>query len=85
MRNIQKQAAMATYQIHVNEKMAVGRNLVELLRSMPDAVSFETPVRQVRSKRSKLYNDLDCSLREVKGIMDGKQKRVTIDAFLDEI
>jgi hypothetical protein len=32
---------MATYQIHVNERVAVGRHLVELLRSMPETVSFE--------------------------------------------
>jgi hypothetical protein len=76
---------MATYQIYVNERIAVGKNLVELLRSMPEAVSFEMPAGRVKPKRSTLYNDLDGSLHEVKEIMNGKQQRITIDAFLDEI
>jgi hypothetical protein len=76
---------MATYQIHVNEKMTVGKNLVELLRSMPEAVSFETPVERVKPRRGKLYKDLDRSLSEVRDIMDGKQPCVTIDTFLDEL
>jgi hypothetical protein len=76
---------MATYQIHVNERMTLGKNLIGLLRSMPEAVSFETPAEQTKPKKSKLYKDLDCAFREVKEIMDGKRKRVTIDEFLNEL
>jgi hypothetical protein len=76
---------MATYQIHVNERIAVGKSLLELLRSLPEAVSFETPGGRVKPKRSKLYADLDSSLHDVKEIMTGKQPRITLDAFLDEI
>jgi hypothetical protein len=85
MRNIQKQGAMATYQIHVNENISVGRNLIELLRSMPETVSFEPPVTRAKPARSKLHKDLECSFREVKEIMDNQRKRVTIDEFLDEL
>jgi hypothetical protein len=76
---------MATYQIHVNENMAVGRSLIELLRSMPEAVSFETSVERAKPKGRKLHQSLESSLREVRKIMDGKRKRVTIDEFLDEL
>ena len=76
---------MASYQIHVNERMAVGRNLIGLLRSMPEAVSFEAPAERTKPKKSRLYKRLDCAFREVKDIMDGKRKRVTLDEFLDEL
>jgi hypothetical protein len=76
---------MATYQIHVNENMAVGKNLIELLRSMPEAVSFETPVARTKPTRSKLHKDLEGSFREVREIMNGQRKRVTVDEFLNEL
>lgn len=73
---------MATYQIHVNERMSIGKNLIGLLRSMPEAVSFETPVAREKQTKSKLYKDLDCALREVKEMVDGKKPKKTLDEFL---
>ncbi|MDR0581353.1 MAG: hypothetical protein LBG31_00140 [Prevotellaceae bacterium] len=76
---------MATYQIHVNENMAAGRSLIRLLQSMPETVLFETPVKRAKQTRSRLHKDLEYSLHEVREIMDGQRKRVTIDEFLDEV
>jgi hypothetical protein len=56
-----------------------------LLRSMPEAVSFDTSVEREKPMRSKLHKDLECSLHEVREIMNGQRTRVTIDTFLDEL
>jgi hypothetical protein len=76
---------MASYQIHVNERIAVGRNLIGLLRSMPEAVSFETPAVRTKPKESGLYKKLDCAFREVKEMVDGKKPKKTLDEFLNEL
>jgi hypothetical protein len=36
---------MATYHIRIDEKKALGRSIAALLKSAPEAVSFEKPVR----------------------------------------
>jgi hypothetical protein len=76
---------MATYQIHVNEKKALGKSIVALLKSMPEAVTFGMPFAPAKPKKGELYNNLNTAFRDVREIMDGKQKRVTLDEFLDEL
>jgi len=40
---------MASYHITVNEKMALGRNLIALLQSVPQAVTFSVPDKTDKS------------------------------------
>jgi hypothetical protein len=75
---------MATYQIQVNERIAVGKNLVALLRSMPDAVSFEK-TKSSSVKKGELYKSIESGFRDVRLMIDGKKKKKTIDEFLDEL
>jgi hypothetical protein len=75
---------MATYQIQINERIAVGKHLVALLRSMPDAVSFKQH-KAVPAAKSKLYNSIDHGFRDVRLMMDGKKRKKTLDEFLDEV
>jgi len=75
---------MATYQITVNEKMALGKNLVALLQSVPQVVTFETPPKK-EAKKSDLYHRLDSALADVRLMMDGKKRKKTAHEFLEEI
>ena len=78
---------MATYQIHINERLALGRSLVSLLKSVPETVSFETPMQKqiTTSKRGKLYKNLDSAFQDVCEIREGRQAKKTIDEFINEL
>jgi hypothetical protein len=78
---------MATYHIRIDEKKALGRSIVALLKSVPEAVSFEKPARQSQTTHRKgpLYKSLESAFRDVRDIMDGKQKEVTLEEFLNEL
>jgi len=75
---------MATYQITFNERMALGKNLVALLQSVPQAVTFEKP-RKKEAKKSDLYHRLDRAFAEVRLIQDGKKKKKTLAELIDEL
>jgi len=75
---------MATYQIHINEQTAFGKNLVAMLRTASD-VSFEMPGTRPKKEESKLYKRLDSAFADVRAMMDGKKKEKTVEEFLDEI
>ena len=75
---------MATYQITFNERMALGKNLVALLQSVPQAVTFEKP-RIVDAPKSEMYHRLDRAFAEVRLIQDGKKKKKTLDELIDEL
>jgi len=75
---------MATYQITVNEKMALGKSLVALLQSVPQAVTFEMPQKK-EAKKSDLYHRLDRAFAEVRLIKDGKKKKKTLDELINEL
>ncbi|GHT61881.1 hypothetical protein FACS189451_04890 [Bacteroidia bacterium] len=76
---------MATYQININERMALGKNLVALLRSIPEAVSFETQVKQETQEKSEVYKSLERAFRDVRDMMDGKKREKTLDELIDEL
>jgi hypothetical protein len=77
---------MATYQVYINERMAFGKSILAMLQSAPvEAVTIESPPKKGRQKKSKLYKNLQSAFRDVREIMDGKQPRVTLDEFLNEI
>ena len=47
---------MATYQITVNEKAALGKSLVNLLKSVPQVVSFDVPKKKEEKKVGSITN-----------------------------
>ncbi|MDR1919803.1 MAG: hypothetical protein LBQ65_09195 [Tannerellaceae bacterium] len=76
---------MATYQIHINEKTLRGRNIVALLKSATDTVSFETPVKKRDVRKDFLYKGIDGGLKDVRQIFDGKQPKKTLKDILHEL
>ena len=44
---------MATYQIEINERMALGKSLLAFLHSVPQAVTFIKKERKSKPKRNK--------------------------------
>jgi hypothetical protein len=76
---------MATYQIHVNERTQLGKGIMVLLKSASEAVSFEVPTKKTTSEKSALYKSLESGFRDVREILDGNQKEITLDEFLNEL
>ena len=81
---VQKLNFMATYQITFNERMALGKNLIALLQSVPEAVTFETPPKK-EAKKSDLYHRLDRAFADVRLMMDGKKREKTLAELIDEL
>ena len=76
---------MATYQIYVDESNQLGESLLAYLRSIPQVVTFGSKeVEEVITKKE-LLDDLNAAFRDVRLKMDGKRKRKTLEAFLDEL
>jgi len=75
---------MATYQITVNEKAALGKGIVALLQSVPQVVSFEIPAKK-EAKKSWLYYELEGAFNDVRLMREGKIKKKTAREFLEEI
>ncbi|MDR3194761.1 MAG: hypothetical protein LBT76_05665 [Tannerella sp.] len=71
---------MATYQIQINERKLAGKGLLALMKASPEIVTSITPAR-----KSRLYKSLESGFRDVREILDGKQKEVTLDEFLNEL
>ena len=65
---------MAVYQIHINEKMSIGKSLVAFLQSIPQVVTFEAPKKKPAPK-SQIYEDLNRAFADVRLMMDGKKKK----------
>jgi len=72
---------MATYEIEINERMIVGRQTVEFLRSVPEVVTFKTTTKQaaaaaaVDPQRNQLYKGFLAALRDVRLMIDGKKRK----------
>lgn len=75
---------MATYLININERTALGKNLMGLLMSMPETVSIEKKKQDAVSK-NKLYNSIQSGLQDVHDIIEGKQERKTLDELIYEL
>jgi hypothetical protein len=75
---------MASYQIRVNEKMALGKSLVAYLQSIPQIVTFEAQ-KEKPAPKSELYNGLNSAFAEVRLMLDGKKKEKSLDEFLEEM
>ena len=68
-----------TYQIQIDESVPLGRSIIALLRSASEVVSFNT------TQNNKIQESLKSGFQDVREIMDGKQKRTTIDEFINEL
>jgi uncharacterized protein with ACT and thioredoxin-like domain len=75
---------MATYQITINEKMTLGKSLLTLLQSVPQAVTFEKS-RKKEEKKSWLYYELEGAFNDVRLMREGKKKKKTLDELIDEL
>jgi uncharacterized protein with ACT and thioredoxin-like domain len=75
---------MASYHITVNEKMTLGKNIIALLQSIPQAVTFEIPKKK-EAKKSWLYYELEGALNDVRLMREGKKKEKTLDELIDEL
>ena len=77
---------MATYQIQINERMHLGKNLVAYLQSIPQIVTFQRSEPKEKTISSKeLYGRLDCAFRDVKLMIDGKKRKKTLDELINEL
>ena len=68
-----------TYQIQINESVPLGQSIVSLLRSASDVVTFHA------IRNDNLKESLKRGFKDVREIIDGKQKRTTIDEFINEL
>ena len=68
-----------TYQIQINESVPLGQSIIALLRSASEVVSFET------ARNNKVQKSLKSGFKDVREIMDGKQERITLDEFINEL
>jgi len=75
---------MAVYQIRIDEKKMLGKNLLALLQSVPQVVSFEKQKKE-KMPESELYKSLDRAFADVRLMLDGKKKEKTVEEFLDEL
>ena len=75
---------MATYQIQINERTSLGKSIVTLLHSVPQAVTLKKTEEKPESEFN-LYDSLDRAFADVRLMMDGKKKKKTAQEFLEEI
>jgi hypothetical protein len=76
---------MTAYRVKVNEETPAG---AEILADMEYGYYSEPaePIRETDMReRSHLYRGLARGFRDVREIMEGKQPRVTIEEFFDEL
>ena len=77
---------MNTYQIKINESVPLGQSIIALLRSAPEVVSFSVKqTGKAVGQNDNVQKSLRSGFRDVREIVDGRQKRTTIDEFIDEL
>jgi hypothetical protein len=79
---------VTTYQIQIDSSVPLGKSILALLKSAGDAVTLKAVRTKSVAKaeeHSPLYYRLQSGFRDVREILDGKQKRQTLDEFLDEL
>jgi len=77
---------MNTYQVQINESVPLGQSIIALLRSATEVVSFSVQkTGKTDSRNDKLQKSLRNGFNDVREIIDGKQKRTTLDEFINEL
>ncbi|MDR1682082.1 MAG: hypothetical protein LBS25_01640 [Candidatus Symbiothrix sp.] len=75
---------MATYQMQINERTSTGKSVLAMLAAIPDVVTFEK-AKPAKVEKSQVYKSVASGFRDVRDILDGKQKGQTIDELLYEL
>jgi hypothetical protein len=75
---------MASYDITINERMSLGKNLIAYLQSIPQVVTFKRSHKK-KDKKSWLYYELEGAFADVRLMMDGKKREKTIEELIDEL
>ena len=75
---------MATYQITINEKMALGKSVIAFLHSIPQAVTLEMPKKK-QPQKSWLYYELEEAFNDVKLMREGKIREKSFAELIDEL
>jgi len=75
---------MATYQITVNEKAALGKSIVAFLQSVPQVVSFKMPKKK-EVKKSWLYYELEGAFNDVRLMREGRKREKSLDELIEEL
>ena len=68
-----------TYQIQINESVPLGQSIIALLKSASEVVSFHS------TRNDKVQKSLKSGFKDVREIIDGKQERISIDEFINEL
>jgi hypothetical protein len=82
---------MATYKIQINERTSVGKYILAMLSAAPETVIFEKEKvkkeKQAKAKaeEERIYQSIASGFRDVRDILDGKQKGQTIDELIHEL
>jgi len=77
---------MNSYKIQINESVPLGQSIISLLRSATEVVSFDVQkTEKIVNQNDKLQKSLRSGFNDVREIIDGKQKRTTIDDFINEL
>ena len=84
LQQILKSNVMATYQIKVNEKKALGKSIIAFLHTVPQVVTIDKS-KVKAEKKSWLYYELESAFADVRLMMDGKKKEKTAQEFLEEM
>ena len=77
---------MNSYQIQINESVPLGQGIIALLRSATGVVSFNVQkTEKTVNQNDKLQKSLKSGFNDIREIIGGKQKRITIDEFISEL
>ena len=75
---------MANYHIHINERIAVGKSIAALLKSIPEVVSFETPLKQSKTINNELYNSNSEQRKNAMERLLKRQDTMSVSHWTDE-
>ncbi len=69
----------ATYILNINDK-SIDLYLLGIIKNLPNVT-----IEKVRSKKSKLYKEIEESVNELNEVIAGRKKAQPLDDFLDEL
>jgi hypothetical protein len=78
---------MATYQLEINERVPLGKNLITLLKSATEVASLRklTVKAAVSKENTGLCEHLDNAFKDVRLMIDGKKREKTLDELIYEL
>ena len=65
--------------------MSIGRAMLALLRSIPQAVSIEMSSLPKIQQKTQIYKELDSAFKDVKLMIDGKKEKKSLDDLIYEL